>query len=220
MGDVIPRLTRILAVCGIKREAAIWGGPAVCSGGSTALLAERLATAIAEHTPDAILSFGVAGALDPALSVGDVVTASVVVTPDGERFQAHEDWLSNIEKAVDVRRIEMVGSSTVAATLYDKAALLRFGAAVDMESHVAARLAKAAGLPFAVLRVISDGAEDVLPPAAIAGMGEDGEIDVIAVLSRLATNPRQLSALMRTGRNAGRAFRRLAEVRKMLSEGG
>jgi adenosylhomocysteine nucleosidase len=217
VGDVIWRDVRILAVCGIKREAAIWGGTAVYGGGNTALLAERLQRAVAEYAPDAILSFGVAGALDPALRVGDVVTASTVVTPDGEQFQTDKAWLSTIEKAVGARQVQMVGSSTVAASVEDKAALLRFGAAVDMESHVAARAAKAVGLPFAVLRVISDGAEDVLPPAAIAGMGEDGEIDVMAVLSRLATNPRQLSALMRTGRNAGRAFRRLEDVRKVLS---
>ena len=151
------------------------------------------------------------------VGVGDVITASSVITPDGARFQSDEGWLFIIEKAVGARRVEIVGSSKVAATVEDKAALLRFGAAVDMESHVAAQAAKAAGLPFAVLRVISDGSEDVLPPAALAGMGEDGDIDVMAVLSRLAANPRQLSALMRTGRNAGRAFRRLEDARKMLS---
>ena len=216
MGDVARRLSRVLAVCGIKREAGIWGGLAVCSGGDAALLAERLTRAIAEHRPDGLLSFGVAGALDPALGVGDVVTASAVVTPDGQRFQVNGAWLLDIQNAVGARRIEVVGSSKVAATIEDKAALLRFGAAVDMESHVAAQAAAAAALPFAVLRVISDGAEDILPPAAVAGMREDGEIDVIAVLSRLAADPRQLSALMRTGRNANRAFRRLEDARAAL----
>jgi hopanoid-associated phosphorylase len=206
----------VLAVCGIKREAAIWGGQVVCSGGNEALLADRLERAVAEQTPDAILSFGVAGALDPALGVGDVVTALAVVTPSGERFQADAEWLALIEKSTGARRIEMVGSTTIVATREHKAALLRFGAAVDMESHVAARIAARHALPFAVLRVISDGAEDILPPAAIAGMGEDGEIDVMAVLGRLAADPRQLTALMRTGRNASRAFRRLQEARGLL----
>ncbi len=216
MGDVTGRDARVLAVCGIKREAVIWGGPAVCGGGNEALLAKRLEQAITEHHPDALLSFGVAGALDPALLVGDMVTATVVVTPGGERFRADENLLARIEKAVGARRIEMVGSSKVAATVEDKTALLRYGAAVDMESQVMARLAAAHALPFAVLRVISDGADDILPPAAVAGMREDGEIDVMAVLARLATDPRQLSALMKVGRNARRAFRRLEDTRGFL----
>ncbi len=217
MGDVDLRVSRVLAVCGIKREAAIWGGPAVCSGGAETLLAERLEQAIVEHHPDILLSFGVAGALDPALLVGEVVTATAVVTPGGERFRADEALLAHIEKAVGARRIEMVGSSKVAATVEDKKTLLRYGGAVDMESQVAGRIAAQHALPFAVLRVISDGADDVLPPAAVAGMREDGEIDVMAVLAGLAAHPRQLSALMRTGGNASRAFKRLEDARAMLS---
>ena len=216
MGDVAGREPRVLAVCGIKREAAIWGGPAVCSGGNEALLAERLERALVEHRPDVLLSFGVAGGLDPALQVGDVVTAIAVKTPDGERFETDAIWCGEIAAATGARRIDMVGSATVAATREDKAALLRFGAAVDMESQVAARVAARHGLSFAVLRVISDTSEDVLPPAAVAGMRADGDIDVMAVLARLATDPRQLRGLMRVGRNAGRAFRRLEDVRACL----
>ena len=181
------------------------------------MLAERLERALIEYRPDALLSFGVAGGLDPALQVGDVVTAIAVATPDGERFQTDEAWCAKIATSTGARRIDMVGSAKVAATPLDKAALLRFGAAVDMESQVAARIAARHGLPFAVLRVISDTSDDVLPPAAVAGMRADGDIDVMAVLARLATDPRQLSALMRVGRNAGRAFRRLEDVRACLS---
>ena len=93
-----------------------------------------------------------------------------------------------------------------------KAALhARTGAlAVDMESHVAAHFAANRGLPFAALRVISDGADRALPRAAQAGMKKDGGIDVLAVLKALARDPRQLAALIRTGLEAEVAFRQLA----------
>ena len=81
---------------------------------------------------------------------------------------------------------------------------------VDMESHVAARFAAAHGPPFAALRIISDGADRALPRAAQAGMKKDGGIDVLAVLRALARDPRQLPALVRTGREAEVAFRQLA----------
>ena len=81
--------------------------------------------------------------------------------------------------------------------------------AVDMESHVAAAFAAAHGLPFAALRVISDGADRALPRAAQAGMKPDGGMDVLAVLKALARDPRQLPALIRTGLEAEVAFRQL-----------
>ena len=82
--------------------------------------------------------------------------------------------------------------------------------AVDMESHVAAAFAAAHGIPFAALRVISDDANRALPSAAQAGMKKDGGMDVLAVLKALARDPRQLPALIRTGREAEVAFRQLA----------
>jgi len=81
--------------------------------------------------------------------------------------------------------------------------------AVDMESHVAAAFAEAHGLPFATLRVISDAADRALPQAAQVGMKPDGGMDLPAVLWSLAKNPRQLPALIRTGREAEVAFGRL-----------
>ena len=86
--------------------------------------------------------------------------------------------------------------------------------AVDMESHVVAPAAVAHGLRFAVVRVISDGADRGLPKAAQAGMKKDGGMDLPAVLKSLAANPRQLPALIRTGREAEVAFRRLKLLRR------
>ena len=97
-------------------------------------------------------------------------------------------------------------------TAADKAALYRKTAAlaVDMESHVAARFAAEHGLPFAALRVISDTADRDLPKAVLAGMKPDGAMDLFGVLKALVRHPRQLPALIRTGRDAEVAFRRLA----------
>jgi hypothetical protein len=100
----------------------------------------------------------------------------------------------------------------------DKAKLrLKHGAAlVDMESHVAAKLAAARGLPFAVLRVVSDTAGLSLPNAVVAGNRPDGGMDLLGVLGALARDPRQLPDLMRVGRDAGAAFRQLKIVCRLL----
>ena len=62
-----------LAVCGIRREAAIWGGRAVCGGGRSELLRERIEAAIAERRPAGLISFGVCGELVDRHAVGDLV---------------------------------------------------------------------------------------------------------------------------------------------------
>ena len=47
--------------------------------------------------------------------------------------------------------------------------------AVDMESHIAARVAAAHNLPFAILRVVSDRVDDAMPPAVLVSMGPQGK---------------------------------------------
>jgi adenosylhomocysteine nucleosidase len=112
----------------------------------------------------------------------------------------------------------ITGSDHPLATAEMKGALFtETGAlAVDMESHIAARVAKRHGLPFAALRVISDTADTTLPPAALAGMRPDGGIALGAIVASLVQNPAQLSALIRTARDAEKAFRALGRVHDML----
>ena len=92
--------------------------------------------------------------------------------------------------------------------------------AVDMESHVASRIAARRGLPFAALRIISDAADMTLPPAALVGMRPDGGVASGAILRSLARHPGQLPALIRLGRDAGTAFRVLGGVHDALRRGG
>ena len=106
------------------------------------------------------------------------------------------------------------GSADMVLHTLDKAKMRAQGGAmlVDMESHVAAKLAAAAGLPLAVVRVVSDKAGVSLPPAVLEGMTEDGGMNLIGVLSALVRHPAQLPALIRTGQDADRAFKVLAAV--------
>jgi len=91
--------------------------------------------------------------------------------------------------------------------------------AVDMESQVAARFAAMRQLPLAALRVISDDASHALPPAALVAMTPDGGIALGKVLWSLARNPLQLPALIRTGSQSGKAFKKLLGCRRLLGCG-
>lgn len=205
----------ILAAVGMTREARLVARPgvrAVAGGGRPDLLEARLKAAL--EGAEAILSIGLGGALDPALKVGDVVVATEVLRPR-RRWEADAAWrerlMASLPKAVAGA---VYGSDDMVLHALDKAKLRARGgpALVDMESHVAARVAAGRGLPLAVVRVVSDTAGVSLPPAVREGLKEDGGMNLTGVLGALARDPRQLPALMRTGRDADLAFKTLRAV--------
>ena len=247
----------ILVATGLRKEAAILGGPGVtvvAGGGDGARLERELEAA----APSArvILSCGLAGALDPVLRAGDLVISSLSAR---EREGAHAEGMGRVRVTPDVAldnhphpsaasRLPpspagrgnaalidtlvahlvgahvgaILGSDTIVASVAEKQALYAEtnALAVDMESHIAARVAARHGLPFAIVRAISDTADHTLPPAALLGMRPDGSMALGAVLASLARNPRQLPGLIRTGSDAGRAFAALRRVGDVLGRLG
>lgn len=225
----------ILAVVGLQREARIVAGEGVrvvVGGGDSIALAQRLEGVIhKEPSPqgggvlrggvEGVISFGICGALSPGLKPGDVVVASAV--RDGTaRFQTDSAWTRSIlARLPHAASGTLAGSDVMLTTAEAKAALhgSSGAVAVDMESHIAARFAQRHGLPLAVLRAVSDGADHALPPAAQRGMRADGSMDVGAVLTALAADPRQLPALIRTGLEAEKGFGALLRCHRLLGAG-
>jgi hypothetical protein len=91
--------------------------------------------------------------------------------------------------------------------------------AVDMESHIVARLAAAHGLAFAAIRVIVDPVHRTVPAAALAGMRPDGRTDPLAVLRALVSAPSQALALMRVASDVFLARNALQRGRRLLGPG-
>ncbi|MDB5370081.1 MAG: hopanoid-associated phosphorylase [Roseomonas sp.] len=213
----------ILAATGLRREQRILAGPgvqAIAGGGDPARLEaalDRLAAAGARG----IISIGLAGALAPGLRPGHWVVASAILG-SGTPLPADPAWAARLAARLPgATRGMLLGTDTMVAEAAQKAALHRStgAAAVDMESHVAARVAWRHRLPFAAARVISDAADRTLPPAARAGMRPDGEMDLPAVLRALLARPSQLPALIRTGLEAERGFRALLRGHRGLGAG-
>ena len=130
------------------------------------------------------------------------------------------EWLA--KNLPDAQRGTVVGADSIIGSVPAKTALhAATGAiAVDMESHIAARVAARHDLPFAIVRTISDSADHALPPAALVGMTPDGGVALGAILASLARNPAQLPALIRTGRDAGAAFKALGRALDLMEAQG
>lgn len=171
--------------------------------------AAAAARAMAAYGASGLVSFGVAGGLDPSLGAGVIVIASSVIGPDGAAMPAHEPWvkaLLRIDGTFDSGAI--VGSDRPVMTALDKRRLFRrHGAlAVDMESHAVAAVARDAGIPFAAIRAIGDPAGRTVPRAALAGLMPDGRTRALPVLAGLLRRPRDFAGIWRLARETDRAL--------------
>ncbi len=202
----------VLAVTGLSKEAGIVGVAgviAVAGGGDGDGLAAKLKALHGDIS--GVISIGLAGALSPHLKVGDVVIAEKVIT-GAESWDCHAGWRNRlVSRLPQVHQGQLFGSDVIIDKAETKSGLHEAtGAlAVDMESQIAARFAASRNLPLAGLRIISDDATHVLPPAALVAMRPDGGIAIGRVLGSLLRKPTQVPALIRTARSSNQAFAEL-----------
>ncbi|MGB8275910.1 MAG: hypothetical protein WCF16_11670 [Alphaproteobacteria bacterium] len=222
--DSLGVVTGLLAEAECLRRARAWTPDdrptTFCSGGS----AERArlgADALIAAGASALLSFGIAGGLDPALRPGAVVVASEVVTPQGRRIATDFAWREATARAlagvVPAVVAPIAGTDRPLVTPADKAKLRgSSGAAVvDMESHAVAEAAAARSLPFLAVRAIGDPAHRSVPQSALAGLGPGGETLVLPVLVAVLRRPWEWPALICVGIESAaglRALRRVAQA--------
>nr|WP_257993417.1 phosphorylase [Cupriavidus pauculus] len=212
----------VLVVCGMDFEARIAASPEVETlyGQRGVMLARSLDIRLMQGCAG-VISFGVAGGLDPTLPPGAVIVATAVRSGQTS-YSTAPYWTAALRRALPHAESGLLaGSDTPVLTVADKTALHdSHGAlAVDMESHIAARAAQALGIPFAALRVVIDPADRAVPPLAFAGMAADGSTDVGAVIRGLLTAPHQLGGLLRLGRDASIAKKALAGARDAVGAG-
>jgi hopanoid-associated phosphorylase len=207
-------------VTGMASEARIFGADAlsISAGGDAAATRAGIGKLLARGA-DRLVSFGIAGALDPSLKPGDLIIGSAVRTQDGERQPVDQKWLVQLSTQLGGARIaDVVGSTTIAATAVQKAMLHRdTGAAcVDQESHWVADAAHAHHLPFIVVRAIADRAGDDLPRAVLVGLDANGNPRTGAVMGALLRNPTQLPGLIRVAFQTQKALKSLLRGRAAL----
>jgi hopanoid-associated phosphorylase len=217
----------VLIVTGLVQEARIAAGPGmtvICSSSDPRQLRILLA-GVDSTTVRGVISFGVAGGLDPKLKSGDVVVATEVMAGD-RRWSAAAALTYELIGSAGLGRERLIrgglaGVEQVVAARACKAALhSETGAsAVDMESHIAAAYAADAGLPFAALRVISDPATRALPTIVATAIKPNGDIDLRKVLRGVARNPTSIKALVSTGIDFNRALRSLRGCRGFMLDG-
>jgi adenosylhomocysteine nucleosidase len=192
------------------------GAPLVVTTYGDAGRARTAARRLASQGARALISFGPAVGLAPALRPGDLVIAECVVLPSGATIPTDRQWRADLVRALGplsphLKVARLAGRDLLAASAEEKRALFQatFAGALDTESHAVAEVAEEAGVPFLAVRAVADPAEQSRPWAAYrVAQGHAYAASLLACLAR----PWELPAAWRFARNGRAALATLRQV--------
>jgi adenosylhomocysteine nucleosidase len=175
-------------------------GPTVAAHATEQLL-DRFAV-------DHVVVSGIAGGIAPASTIGSVIVPDVVLDVNsGREF-----------RPAPLGRMAMGGKvGTVDDLIVDPSRLAGLAEqgviALEMESTGVASVCEDRGLPWSVVRVISDRPDDGYTDDAVLGtLRPDGSADMRAALRLMATRPSRIPGLVRLGRDSSMAAGRAAKT--------
>ncbi len=140
---------------------------------------------------DQLLVAGVAGGVDPSLDIGSVVVPAAVLD-----YSTGRGFTPSPFGALECRGLLLTTDGLVAPD--ELAAIDPPVTAVDMETAATARVCAERGVPWSVIRVISDHIGDGLVDASVFALGgSDGTVDPEALGRYLAAGPDAADRLTR-----------------------
>lgn len=168
----------------------------------------------------ALVVAGVAGGLNPALKVGDLIVPDTVVekTENGRclRWRTHTVCVSLgferlISKGLCAHRGILFSSQHVCLTTQSKDEVFRCSGAhaVDMESAAVGRAASEADLDFYAFRAVCDPANTSIPGDLIDVLKENGSVDWTELFVRLIRRPSLFGEILRLQRGLSAALKAL-----------
>jgi len=194
-----------------------------CAGASTDRAAAR-ARQLVESGVEALLSFGIAGALSPDPVCGDLVIADSVRGADGSTYRCDSAWCGALGAELDSNVLphrvgSLLASPRTLLHAADKQQAYRESGclAVDMESGAVAAVAAEAALPFLAVRAIADTARDDLPALVENAVRPDGMPAIGRAVAGLIRRPWELRAVLRLARQSELALARLRMLESVKS---
>jgi adenosylhomocysteine nucleosidase len=212
---------RVLIVTAMAEELAALSARRLPEGVHVAATGEgprRAARRAAElcdlHRPDVLLGAGVAGALSSDLAFGEILVARRVCDASGDA--PHPDAaLSKRAAAIPgIRGGALFSADRMVVAARERSALAARIAddpsAVDMESAAWARVASARGIPYVVVRAVSDTADEDLPAYLARCYDPEGGIRRARVLLHALAKPGSVPGLLAMRRRVRECGERLS----------
>lgn len=149
--------------------------------------------------PDALISTGFCGALDPKLQLAEIIVGSESTRAVNNATPHHVGPVITIDH--------------IAQTAEEKRRLRATGAiAVDMEASIVAARATALDLPFFCVKSVTDLADESMANNLNSALRPDGHFDTIKVLKEVLRHPTvRLPELVRFRKRGSRAAQSLGD---------
>jgi adenosylhomocysteine nucleosidase len=173
---------------------------------------------LAISSADALVVLGVAGALTRELGTGALVVANRVVREDGRSVDADARQVASAARATGGRTAVVLSAARIADSAGEKQRLARSvadsqgPAVVDLESSTYVAAAAAAGIPWLVLRAVSDTADEALPALLNRSRDDGGSVRRAQVFWRLLAEPQELPVLLALRGRVARCAEVLADA--------
>lgn len=175
------------------------------------------------HEVTALLAVGIAGALSPDLSAGQLVAVGSISNHDREEPKPDTFWLGRALSIAGTVAGSALCQNEIAIDPQGKKELWQSAGrqehqVVDLESASWAQVAAEHGIPYLVVRAVSDTAEEKLPLDFNAFRGRDGRLDRGKIARHILLHPGLLSDLKQLWERVKRCADDLADlVEEMLA---
>jgi adenosylhomocysteine nucleosidase len=185
---------------------------AVATGIGTALAHAATVRLLEAADVEWVIVVGIAGAIDNATPIGTLVLPELVV--NGADGSGHRPTPLRLDKAHGTLKGTLWTTDEVLLDPAVHAELRAQGVvSLDMETAAIAAVCEERGVPWSVVRAISDRASDGSVDAAIVGLSRpDGRPDFLATARYLIRHANALPRLVRLGRGAKLAAERAADA--------
>lgn len=176
----------------------------LCLSGMGAQGALKATQILHEYEVDALMSFGVAAALDNKLVPGDLVLPEIIHS-NGVDLPVTLEWRNRIADALPSYLTVVGGKLTdTQKPLFTREEKIKLGeetgaCAADMETAMVAEFAARADLPFIAVRAIVDPLEFSPPPALMDAVYADGSTDIIRLIPKLINGSVPFKTLFHLG---------------------
>lgn len=181
---------------GVNDAVAIAGG--IGSGA-----AKRAANQVFEEAhPDAVISYGWAGALTCAVKPPTACAISEVIEAASTSHYPTKN--AGGYRLITLDRVARADEKRGLAEKFQSVL-------VDMEAATVARMAVAHGIPFYCFKGVSDGYTDQVPDFS-RFIDDSGELRIAALLAHAAMRPKYWPSMWRLGKNSSAAAATLARL--------
>jgi len=174
-----------------------------------------------------LISVGLAGGLSPDMKAGEIILASTIIDEYGGEFNSTFvalDFASEIleENGLKSRQGLLVSTEKALLDVAAKSALYeKTGAlAIDMESVGVAAAAAKSGLPFFVMRVVCDEADESISNDLYECLGEGGEVKTGRLIGSCLKRPSMVAEMMGLRRSYVLALSTMGRAWKILLQEG